>query len=60
MLETLSVIKTIVLEEDLQNWYSVDGSKPVTVIEFILTKEGLYSKRLAFTIFDALEKIGGL
>jgi hypothetical protein len=60
LLETLEVMKSIVLLENLQGWYSLDGSRPVAVFELSLGNEGKYSKRIAFTILDVFEQVGGL
>ena len=60
VLETLSLMKSTVLEENLQGWYSLDGSRPIAVFELVLQNDGIYSKRIAFTAFDLFEKFGGV
>ena len=59
-METLQINKITQESENLQGWYSIDGSKPFAVFEFNLQRQGSYTKRVAFTILDVFEKLGGL
>ena len=60
VLETLAVVKTFIQTTNTKGYYSFDGAKPIMVFEFNLFKQGLFNKRIAYSIIDVFQELGAL